>query len=118
MINRHHIMFNRREHEARGEYMAIREMPGLIPPIDVEAHNELHANVSFVPTIGYYAAVRVLAEYNDSQDYLQNVDNLLFALDRAANAKKAKTIERDLCRLAIKAVDMQRPFIKEGLHGS
>lgn len=115
MRDKHHILYERRPWTHRREAEQLREMPSLIPSIDREAHNELHRHCPPVPLLGYHALLRTLSTYEPSDDPLGSIGRLQLAMESAAEHPKAHPIERQLAYLAIHAVDLQVPYIKEGL---
>ena len=113
-MDRHHVLFNKREWESRPQYKDLRENAGLIIPIDREVHNELHRNVQQVPVLGYYGILAVQREFYRGRTHLETVDNLLFSLEQASENKKLTELDRALANISLQAVDLQRPFIVEG----
>lgn len=118
--DRHHILHHKQEWTLREKAELLRESPPLIPSIPREVHNEIHANCPPVPLLGYHALARTLSSYVPLWgDTLGSMDNLMFAMEEAQSHPRAHAIERDLAELAIQAVDLQRPYIREGLgHGT
>jgi len=114
-MDRHHVLFNKREWESRPQYKELRENPGLIVPIDRDVHNEIHRNVSQVPILGYYGILAVNREFYRGRTHLDTVDNLLFALEKTSEYERLSDIDRSLASIALQAVEIQRPFIIEGL---
>lgn len=117
MIRRdnHHILNNRIEWSARKESVQLRETPSLIPLLDRSVHEDLHRYCPAVPMLGVYALQHVARTFQPSSDTFQSIDNLMLAIERAADHPKAHQIERELAYIAIDAIDLQRPFIKEGI---
>lgn len=113
--DRHHILNNRIEWSARPESLRLRETPSLIPMLDRSVHEDLHRYTTPVPLLGVHALQRVVSRYRPSNDVFQSMDNLLFAIEDAANHPKAHALEREIGYIAIDAIELQRPFIKEGL---
>lgn len=116
-MDRHHVLFNKREWESRPQYKQLRENPGLIIPIDRDVHNELHRNVPQVPVLGYYAIMAVQREFFRGRTHLDTVDNLLFALEKAKEHERLHDLDKSLADLALQAIDLQRPYIHEGYVG-
>ncbi len=111
----HHILFNRQEWRLRPEALRIREHPSLIPNLDRDAHEELHANCPAVPPLGYYTLVRVAKNWYPQRDTLRSMDELMHAIDKAADHPLAHDIERGVAHLAVEAIGLQRPYVAEGL---
>jgi hypothetical protein len=119
-LDRHHILHYRQEWTLRPGAEKLRESRPLVPTLPREVHNEIHANCPPVPLLGYHALARTVKLYRPLMgDTLGSMDNLMFAIEEAADHPRSHPIERDLAELAIQAVDLQRPYIKEGLqHGN
>ena len=115
MHEKHHVLFNKREWEARPQYKDLRNNGGLIVPMEREVHNELHRNVQLVPTLGYHGIMAVHREFYRGRGYIESLDNLMFAVESAKNNERLSGIERGLAGLALEALDLQRPFIIEGV---
>ena len=114
-MDRHHVLFNKREWESRPQYKELRQNSGLIIPIDRDVHNELHRSVSQVPVLGYYGILAVQKEFYRGRTHLDTLDNLMFALERASEHGRLSDLDKGLASIALQAVDIQRPFIVEGL---
>lgn len=113
-MDRHHVIFNKREWESRPQYKSLRENEGLIVPMDRDIHNELHRAVPFVPVMGYYGIMAVQREFYRDRTRLGTIENLMFAIEKSMEHPKLSDIERSLAGLALQAVDVQRPFIRQG----
>lgn len=109
----HHLIFNKQEWSLRPDAKTLREQPSLIFSLSRSEHNEIHRNVPAVPLLGYHALQRTLAMYEAGDTPIQSIDNLMTAMEHAANHPKAHIIEKHLAELAIWAVDLQKPFIAE-----
>lgn len=115
-FDKHHINFNRQEHDLRPESRAIRATPELIPLMDKSIHAELHRNCPPVPVIGHIALFRVLRNFEIEQgDTFQTLDNLCFSIEQSNKTPKAHRIERAMSDLTIDALRLQIPFIREGI---
>lgn len=114
-IDRHHIVHERREWSLRPEANFIRESPGLILPIEREAHNELHRNCPAVPLLGYHALLRTRSLFEEGDDQLQSTEHLMTAIEQASKHPKAHIIEKHLAELAVWSLDLQRPYIADAL---
>lgn len=111
----HHILHNRQEWSLRPEAQYIREHPSLIPRIPREVHEELHKACPPVPLLGFYALKRTVKMWTPDNFTLASIDNLQFAIEDAAKHEKSHEIESQLAYLAIEALELQKPFIREGL---
>lgn len=115
MRDKHHVLFNRQEWRLRPEATKIREHPSLIPSLPREVHEDLHQNCPAVPPLGYYALVRVAKLWYPSRNTLQSMDELTYAVGEAIQHPSAHEQERKLGNLVIEGINLQRPFIEDGL---
>lgn len=113
-IDRHHVLYNKREWESRPQYKELRQNPGLIVPMDREIHNDLHRSVPFVPVMGYHGIMAVIREFHRGRTHLDTIDNLMFATEESIKNPKMSDLEKALSGLALESLEMQRPFIVEG----
>ncbi len=115
MINRdtHHLVYPRRVHAVYRESEYIREAL-LARDIPRTLHNEIHANTSAIPLLGYYALKRVAG---DMQPYYENplhgVDDFSFAVEESNKHPKCKPMERELGMLAIETLREQIPYLRD-----
>lgn len=114
MEDSHHILFPRQEWELRPDAKNIRRSPLLIPRMNREVHNELHQNCPPVPLLGYYALQRILRDFHPQVTTLTTMDNLMEMIE-TSNGPRTHAIERHMAELAVWAIDLQRPFIAEGM---
>lgn len=112
--DRHHILNNRQEWSLRADARTLRETPTLIPVLDRDLHETLHANTPPVPLLGFYALRSTLANFQEGVTPLQSMDNLMFAIEAAGKNPRTHPLERSLGDLAIQAIDLQRPYIAQG----
>lgn len=113
--DKHHVMHYRQEWTLRPEAKAIRDHPSLIPSLHRETHEHLHARCPGVPALGYQTLIRVLKNWYPQRDTLQSMGDLQYAIDAAAQHPQVHPIERELAKLTIEAIGLQKPWIEEGL---
>ncbi|UOF78002.1 hypothetical protein [Caudoviricetes sp.] len=112
----HHVLFEARNWTAHKPNKELREKPGLIIPIDWEAHEALHREVGTVATPSHRFGQAVLALYKDNPDnHFRSLDNLMFAVNEASRHPRIRPIEYQLGQLIIASVEAQVPFIREGI---
>lgn len=111
----HHILHSKRSWSMYAESLQMRENHTLIPKIDRDTHEALHRACPPVPLLGYHALQRTIRLWTPDEDTLKSVDNLMFAIEEASWHPKSHPIESALAELAIQAIDLQKPFIREGL---
>lgn len=113
MIDRHHILFSKKAWSSRDEALALREQVDLVPYMEREAHNELHRVAPEVPLLGWHALQSVNRLYEPEHgDTLGSIDNLMFAIEGAANHRKAHRVERVVASAALEALEIQRAILR------
>lgn len=110
--DKHHILHNRIEWSARPESLALRESPPLVPLIDRDVHDEIHRIAPAVPALGIYALKMINRLYVPEPSTIKSIDNLLMAIDTAANHRRAHRIERIMADCAIDAIEIQRAILR------
>ena len=115
MIQKHHVLHARRHWNSTEEAQYLRRIPQLIPPIEQEWHSELHKNCPAVPLLGYHTLKRVAADFLPQRMPLDSIADLLIAIDTASRHHKVHPIERELAGLAIEAIELQIPYIEQGI---
>lgn len=113
-LERHHVLFTGASWEASPALVALRSDSRLIPKIDSEAHAELHQKLVYVPTLSNQLALRVLSlydAYEPTGNPLHAISAFQHAIDKASQRKKVTPLERDVARLTLRALDMQKPFL-------
>lgn len=110
----HHLIFTRRAWESSNEGKHLRNTPELIPRLDRDTHNELHATCPAVPLLGYHVLVRTVNRFiPEPGDTMKSIDRLLLAIEESTAHPKTHRIEHDLAQLAIEAIQIQRPLISQ-----
>lgn len=112
----HHVLHYRQEWELRPPAKKIRNNPWLVPTIARDVHEELHREAPIVPLLGYHALMRTANDFQPREgDYLGSIDELLFSIDRSIQHPKTKMVEAELAQLTMRALELQKPFIRKGL---
>lgn len=111
----HHILWDRASWTLRKEGAYLRDQPTLVPSIDRDVHNELHRNCPPVPLLGYHALRRTMKLWEPGETPLRSLANLTEAIDASTRTPRAHRLERELAYLTIQALDLQAPYISEGL---
>lgn len=114
MMSKHHILHERASWSARPEFKQLRGTPSLIPRIDRDVHDALHAHCPAVPILGSHAMRRVNMLFEPTGDTFEDIDGLSRAFDKATKHPRAHQLERDLAGLAIETMRLQIPYIREG----
>ncbi len=116
-MDKHHLLHYGREWTANKPSRALRNTPELIFPMYKEPHIALHAHLlGGVPTLGYMLAEHVEHAFEPvSGDRFRSVDSLLFALDSVTKHFKGQHVAQRLLSLVSLAVELQRPYIMQGM---
>lgn len=115
-LHDHHIVHHRKAHEATDDNKWIRRRGGLIVPLVVEVHKDLHDHCPGVPVLDIYMARRVkgIMSRHDISEPLVALDTYCMAVEMAMDSARYEP-ERLIGEAAIMAIRMQIPFIKEGM---
>ena len=112
----HHIIFTDATQCAQLATKAIRNCLWLRPRMHQEPHDDIHKALATVPVLDHYTAQRVQRLFHPHPgNYLSTVDNLMFAVDEAIQHPKVRIIERGLGELVIAALEIQKPFLRDGI---
>ena len=112
----HHVLFYDREWSVAPDSASVRQTPELIPPLYRDPHDELHANVPYVPTLGRHLMALVNRDLLVVRgDYIRSIESLMFEIEEKARDRRVSIIEREVAGVAIHAIGLQIPFIREGL---
>ena len=116
MADRHHVLFDRASWRSADVRRDLREVTWLIPPITRDAHQELHKAVEIVPTSDWHTLARVRREFEPVPgDFIKSIGNFCLALDESIHRPRASQLITDIGELTIQAIEMQIPFIEDGL---
>lgn len=114
--HRHHTLFYKAEWSARPDAKYVRQERWLIPPLDVDAHDELHRSVQYVPTLGKHMMALVKRDYIPLKgDYIGSLEELMFTLDEVSRDHRVTELEAAVGQLTIQALEQQLPYIRDGL---
>lgn len=114
----HHILYEKSQWSCQENARRLRRTPELIPKMDNDVEIELHRNITAVPILPDCIAGLVLANFEPVRgDTLKSVDNLLFSLARVALHYRDRELEHKMVELTMLGVDLQRPYVREGMIG-
>ena len=106
--DRHHVLFQRRSWQRDPSGRVLRSEHGLIVPMDISTHNELHRDKDLwqgVPILGRSAMRMVRDIYEPQSDHIRSVERLLSAINRTSDPSK---------ELALHAIEAQIPYLVDG----
>lgn len=94
----------------------IRRNQWLMPPLNDIGHSALHNAVILVPPLDRFTAGRVLTDFTPHRgDYMGSIYELMDSIEEAARHPRVRSIEAENAQVAIHALELQIPFIKEYL---
>ena len=109
--DKHHLIFDRVSWSSRPEARALRNEPSLALHLPRPEHELIHSNCPAIPLLGYHGLVRTLKYYEPGDTPFESVSNLMGAIEQSTQHPAVHPIERDLAELAVRALDLERPFI-------
>jgi hypothetical protein len=115
-FDRHHLLYYDKQWSALPETSRLRSEPRNNVLMQRFGHTILHREVCFVPVLSPHMAKSVLNElraYPDNENPLINLDNLQSSINYAKTYPRTTEIEKRVAELAIYALDLQKPFIKD-----
>ncbi len=113
--NWHHIQYKKKEYELYNSTERFRQIGGLVVPLLVTCHQELHDNISRVPMMDEPAMKHVIDNYEPADTYMQSYSNLIIAYERTLRHYDIDKINKQIGGIALDAIIAQRPYIKDGL---
>jgi hypothetical protein len=112
--DRHHVKFPRAVHEANLDTREIRRNRWLIPTLVRVGHTALHNEVTIVPPLDLYTARIVNRDFEPAVgSHIGSMYSLMSAIEGAIKHPRATAIQIENAQLAIHALELQIPFIKE-----
>lgn len=112
----HHILFSKRLWRAQDPTRDLRENQWLKPPLYDDEHSALHLVISSVPVPDWNMGDLILNRFEPVRgDYFKTVDKLLASIEGVAHNPRSDAVQRQLGELMVMAIDLQRPFVREGL---
>ena len=112
----HHVLFNRNTWRGSTTSKEIRENKWLRVPLDSLAHSALHKAVSVVPLPDRHTIQRVASDFVPVRDdYVATMEALMNSIDKGSKHYRTQPLERDLACLTMRAIELQIPFIEDGL---
>ena len=114
MRNKHHVLFPKAIHESTKYGNELRNLPHMVPVMDVDIHQDLHKNIAMVPPLNYYIGNRVLylMRGSDANNSVDAIHDYMSAVDEAIRHPKAGDLEKRLGGLVIDTMQEQIPFIE------
>ena len=112
----HHFLHHRVNYEKNADLHWLRTRAvGMMALMHLQPHDDLHDNCPGVPPLDIFTAQIVRRIYVPDPNPLIGIENFMTAVELASSRAKTHEVERSLAELVIHAVDLQRPFIRQGL---
>jgi hypothetical protein len=116
-IRPHHTQFTQATMEAVPALRCLRNNHWNKPPIEDAPHIALHNFIATVPLLDQYSAQRVHRDFVVVEgDYIATLYSLIRTIDQSLRHHRTTELERNVGSLTMQALEMQVPFIKEGLY--
>lgn len=113
--DRHHILFSQAMHSIYPQGVSLRGEPALIPRMYQEPHRELHRHIPIVPPIPYYGLMKVRRDFVSTGDTFQDISQLQRLIEVSSRHPRTHEIEKGMGQLTIQALELQIPFLKDGM---
>lgn len=111
--DRHHVLHTRASWTSHMDGKWLREQHFLIPTIERDIHEAIHAECPTVPLLGHTALQVVRGLYVPRETVLGSIDALTTAIQQAEHTQGMHYIDSKLCQLAIQAIRLQIPYLRK-----
>lgn len=112
----HHVLFERELWSASSTGRKLRGQPGLRIPMRRDVEDQLHKEIACVPVPNDALGRSILHYYHDNPlDHIDSLYNFIHATQEAMTRPNVRRVEFELGSLIIQSIEMQMPFIKEGI---
>lgn len=114
-FDHHHLLYLDKQWSAMTETRELRSHPKHKVLLHRMGHIALHREVGFVPVLPPQITKNTLQELTlyDISSPLKNIDNLQQSIADARMYPRSSELDKRIAELAIYALDLQKPFIKE-----
>lgn len=112
----HHGLYTKSTWESQSSTKMLRNNQWLIMPLDEQVHRALQDEIPVVPVLGHNTAQKVLRDFEPvAGNYIASMFALMGTINEAGKHPRARPIERELGQLTINALELQIPYIQDGL---
>lgn len=112
----HHGLFTKSAYESQSSTKMLRNNQWLIMPLDEATHRELHVDLPALPLLSPNSAQSVLKNFRPvAGNYIASMFSLMEAIGDANKHPRATPIEKEIGGLLINGLELQIPFIQDGL---
>lgn len=112
----HHGLFTKAAYESQSPTKMLRNNQWLIMPLDEQTHRALHVDIPALPLLSPNSAQSVLRDFRPvAGNYIASMFSLMEAIGDANRHPRATPIEKEIGGLLINGLELQIPFIQDGL---
>lgn len=112
----HHVNYHRAAWNSHEATRDLRRTPELIPPLEKDAERAIHTGIAVVPLLDPVTSFWVRNNFEPVKgNYVASMYEYVSTLEDAIKHPKSSTLQRALTALTAQAVEMQIPFVREGL---
>lgn len=88
----------------------------MIPPLHAESERLIHAEIAVVPLLDPVSAIHVRKNFEPVEgNFVETMYNFVQAVETTIKHPKSSTLQRALGALTAQAVEMQIPYVQDGL---
>ena len=112
----HHTLFTKATWESQASTRSLRNNQWLIMPLEEQTHRELQTDIPTVPVLSFNSGQNVLKNFRPvAGNYIASLFALIEAITDSNRHPKATPIEKQLGALTINALELQLPYLQDGL---
>lgn len=112
----HHTLFNRSAWNSHEATKSLRGNRWLIPPLEADAERAIHENIACVPLPDPVTGIHIRNNFQAVEgNFVASMYEFVSTVERVLKHPKSSTLQRTLGALTAQAVELQIPYVKEGL---
>lgn len=112
----HHTLFNRSAWNSHEATKDLRNNRWLIPPLHSETERLIHAEVAVVPLLDPVSALHVRNGFEAIEgNFVGSMYAFIDTVESVIKHPKSSTLQKTLGALCAQAVEMQIPYVQDGL---
>ena len=112
----HHVLFNRAAWDSHEATRSMRNERWMIPPLEGHVEQRIHAEIAIVPLLDPTTAIHVRQNFEPVEgNHVETMYNFIRSVEAALKHPKASALQRTLGALTAQAVELQIPYVEEGL---
>lgn len=112
----HHTLFNRAAWESHEATKSLRNNRWLIPPLESHVERQIHADIAVVPLLDPVTAIHVRRDFEPVEgNFIATMYSYIRSVETAIKHPKSSALQKTLGALSAQAVELQIPYVEEGL---